>query len=260
MKPLIVISCGVGNDSIALLMEARHRHIRPDLIIFADTGSEHPRTYQYIEAHLRPWLETIGFPALDVVRWIRKVGGHIPLHEYYLARAELPSVAYGFAGCSDKWKRQPIDKFVRHHPLVKVAQDEGRPVERWIGFNADEGHRLSGNDKDDGYLWRAPLSEWDIGRKEVLSIIDASDLPRPGKSSCFTCPRMRPGEVRDLARDHPDHLAIALQIEDAAKPSLHTKKGLGGRFAWRDLLKQPQLLDSVSADDPLFEMPCMCAT
>ncbi len=252
---MIVISCGIGNDSIALLIEAHKRSIRPDLIVFADTGSEHPRTYEYIPA-LQKWLASVGFPDLTIVRWIRRTGVHLPLHQMCVERSELPSAAYGFAGCSSKFKRQPIDKHVKHHPDVVAAFAKGEPVERWIGFNADEQHRLSGNLKADGYTWRAPLVEWDIGRAEVRQLINCSPLPLPGKSSCWLCPHMKPAEVRDLKREYPELYNQALAIEAAA--DLHTLKGLGRQWAWAEVEKQQLMFETINIDAE--DMPCMCAT
>jgi len=39
---------GLGVASTAMLVEFVHRGIRPDLILFADTGGEKPGTYQYL--------------------------------------------------------------------------------------------------------------------------------------------------------------------------------------------------------------------
>ena len=252
---MIIVSCGIGNDSIALLIEAQRRNIRPDAIIFANTGSEHPRTIAYIET-LNAWLKSVAFPLLTVVRWIRRDGSHTPLHEVCEARKELPSQAYGYAGCSDKWKRQPIDRWVRRHPEVIDTLQAGGVVERWIGFNADEHHRFAGNRKDDVYLWRAPLVEWDIGRDEVRQIIRCSALPLPGKSACWLCPNMRAGEVRDLQREHPGLFRRALAIERNA--DLVSIRGLGRRWSWAELVQQPELFDTRSHDTA--DMPCMCAT
>ena len=42
----LVVAYGLGVDSTAMLVEFAHRGIRPDLILFADTGGEKPETYQ----------------------------------------------------------------------------------------------------------------------------------------------------------------------------------------------------------------------
>jgi 3'-phosphoadenosine 5'-phosphosulfate sulfotransferase (PAPS reductase)/FAD synthetase len=46
-SPLIV-AYGLGVDRTAMLIEFARRSIRPDLILFADTGGEKPETYAYL--------------------------------------------------------------------------------------------------------------------------------------------------------------------------------------------------------------------
>ncbi|WP_291333094.1 hypothetical protein [Desulfovibrio sp.] len=48
-KPPLVVSYGMGVDSTALLVEMHNRGIRPDLILFADVGSEKHSTYAYLD-------------------------------------------------------------------------------------------------------------------------------------------------------------------------------------------------------------------
>src|SRR3984885_8980269 len=57
----LVVAYGLGVDSTAMLIEFAMRGIRPDLILFADTGGEKPETYQYLKI-IRPYLARVGFP------------------------------------------------------------------------------------------------------------------------------------------------------------------------------------------------------
>lgn len=43
----LIVAYGLGVDSTAMLVEFVKRGIRPDLILFADTGGEKPVTHQY---------------------------------------------------------------------------------------------------------------------------------------------------------------------------------------------------------------------
>jgi hypothetical protein len=45
--PPLVLSYGMGVDSTAVLIGWRRLGRRPDLIMFADVGSEHDSTYRY---------------------------------------------------------------------------------------------------------------------------------------------------------------------------------------------------------------------
>jgi hypothetical protein len=57
----LIIADGMGVDSTAMLLVLKACAIRPDLILFADTGGEKPETYRYIELR-RAWLAASGFP------------------------------------------------------------------------------------------------------------------------------------------------------------------------------------------------------
>ena len=259
---MIVVSYGMGTDSTAVLAEAHHRGIVPKLIAWADTGSEHPRTYAYL-AVIQKWLASVGFPPVTVTRWVRKrgpnAGRFIPLHQQCEDRRELPSAAYGYAGCSGKWKRQPLDRLIDNHPDVKAAMARGEVVERWVGYNVDEEHRLHRlHDREDAYTWRAPLVEWDIDRSQARKSIQCAGLPLPGKSACWLCPHSKPAEVRALQQLHPELYQRALQIE--ANAELTTVKGLGRAWSWAELSQQGALFDVDLVDLIADDLPCSCAS
>ncbi|QDU97641.1 hypothetical protein Pla8534_54920 [Lignipirellula cremea] len=44
-KPPLVVAYGLGVDSTAMLIGLQRRGVRPDLILFANTGGEKPETY-----------------------------------------------------------------------------------------------------------------------------------------------------------------------------------------------------------------------
>src|SRR5579859_5675163 len=115
MKTPLVVCCGVGRDSIAALIGMWRRGIRPDLILFADTGGERDSTYDFILT-LNNWLRSIGWPTLTIVRYQPKNFKHWPpyhsLEENCLTNSTLPSIAYGFHSCSSKWKIDPQNRFL----------------------------------------------------------------------------------------------------------------------------------------------------
>jgi hypothetical protein len=61
----------MGVDSTAALVGLWRDGIRPDLILFADTGNEKQETYDYLPV-IQGWLEAVGFPRVDVVRKVVK--------------------------------------------------------------------------------------------------------------------------------------------------------------------------------------------
>ena len=57
-----IVSFGGGTNSAALLIGLYKHKIPMDLITFADTGAEHPHTYQFIEI-INQWLAEHGIPS-----------------------------------------------------------------------------------------------------------------------------------------------------------------------------------------------------
>ena len=107
----LVVAYGLGVDSTAMLIEFVRRGIRPDSILFADTGGEKPETYQYMNV-IQPYLRRVGFPPVVTVRYKPKRAVYHTLEAQCLHTGTLPSLAYGGKSCSLKYKRAPQDKFI----------------------------------------------------------------------------------------------------------------------------------------------------
>lgn len=238
-----VVAYGGGVNSTALLVGLHERGERPDAIVFADTGGERPETYKHLDA-VRDWCRKVGFPDLVTVRATYQ--GEVETLEGNCHRiGALPSLAYGFKKCSQKFKHAPSDKWCRN------AFPKGDIV-KLIGFDTDESHRADrAPARRDRFVFRYPLLEWGWSRADCVTAIKRSELEVPGKSSCFFCPAMTVREIRALPCDLK---ARALAIEDAAKPNLRPGGvvGLGRRFSWRTLL------ESDAAQGDLFTPPEAC--
>ena len=99
----LVVAYGLGVNSTALLVELVKRAVRPDLILFADTGGEKPATYAYLEV-IRPFLARHGLPDVTVVRYRPTRAAYHTLEQQCLHTGTLPSLAYGGRSCSVKYK------------------------------------------------------------------------------------------------------------------------------------------------------------
>src|ERR1700722_16317369 len=107
----LVVAYGLGVNSTAMLVEFACRKIRPDLILFADTGGEKPETYAYLRV-IRPFLSQVGFPDVPVVRYRPTRAVYHTLELQCLHTKTLPSLAYGGKSCSLKYKRSVQDDFI----------------------------------------------------------------------------------------------------------------------------------------------------
>jgi hypothetical protein len=245
----LVLSYGMGVDSTAVLVGWQSRGIRPDSILHAQVGNEHPETYEY-RPQLEEWLRAVGFPAITDVQYVvqRPRNGHYAtLEENCLVNATLPSLAFGRKGCSMKWKGEPLDRKARELHLEHIKA--GGTVLRAVGYDAGPCDSKRGGVESRGpWQWVYPLREWGWDRARCVAEIERAGLPVPPKSACWFCPSTKPAELLQLARRHPDLARRAVELEDRARPNLQKISGLWGRGtkgmrgaeakpgSWRDYL------------------------
>lgn len=249
-----IVSYGGGTNSTALLVGLRERGDRPDAITFANTGDEKPNTYAHIDA-VNEWCLRVGFPMIETLR------GDMPqqvidgtLERECLRLGKLPSKAYGFSSCSDKWKMEPQRRYNK-----RFAAENGIElceITRLIGFDADEHSRVErglamANKKPVKEAY--PLYEWGWGREECIETISRAGLPQPGKSACFFCPSSKKPELLELRERYPNLMARALEMERIAlagegPAEATTSKGLGRSFNWAAFLAQADDLAATEAD------------
>jgi hypothetical protein len=245
----VVVAYGGGTNSTALLVGMLERGERPDLILFADTGGEKPWTYTHT-ATVSDWCESVGFPRIETVRYANKAGQLITLYDKCISGKMLPSIAYGFKSCSEKWKRRPQDRYVSQWAPAHAAWAAGLKVVKLIGYDADEDRR-AGIAEDAQYTYRYPLILWGWDRDDCVAAIARAGLPQPGKSACFFCPNSTEAEIRALP---PELQEKAVAMEDNAE--LTTIAGLGRRFPWRDVIRSDKAQGRFDFGTP--EMPCGC--
>jgi hypothetical protein len=265
----LAVAYGLGVDSTAMLVEFALRGVRPDLILFADTGAEKPETYAYLPV-IQRYLADVGFPAVTTVQYERKWAPYRTLEQQCLHTGTLPSLACGGKSCSLKYKRTPQDRYIlsRYPPAEMVRR--GRRVVRAIGFEAGEerrtyAHVVKASGLDAGeerrltwarsepderkrqsreawldrhyFIYWYPLLEWGYDRERCKRVIASAGLPVPVKSACYFCPACKKSEIAWLRERHPEPLARALAIERNAQAKLTSVKGLGRSFSWAAYLR-----------------------
>ena len=127
-----IVSYGGGANSTALLVGLHQHRIPVDLILFADTGGEHPHTYAYLDI-MDCWLEEHGMPKITRVYKTTRDGRRLTLEDECLKSGTLPSIAYGFKRCSLKHKIGPQEKFCNNYPPCREVWASGKKVVKFIG-------------------------------------------------------------------------------------------------------------------------------
>lgn len=237
----IVVSYGGGTNSTAMLIAMALKGIKPDLILFADTGGELPETYEWVNT-FSDWLESQGFPGVEWVKYSqagtsRQKFTYSTLEEECLVKSLLPAKAYGSSNCSMKWKIQPVQKRTKLYCKDKNIKSMPRQL---VGIHTGEMSRLldkTGKMRDlvwEGIRQEYPLVEWGLNQENCNALIKSVGLPVPSKSSCFFCPNRKISEIIELKEKHPDLYQRAIYIEQNAE--LYSLKGLGRtKYAWSEI-------------------------
>jgi 3'-phosphoadenosine 5'-phosphosulfate sulfotransferase (PAPS reductase)/FAD synthetase len=255
----LAVSFGGGTNSTAMLCGMRDRGIRPDVIIFADTGGELPHTYEHVAlmaAQVQVWWGL----TLHTVTMTRQ-GKPITLEQDCLNKGLLPSISYGRRSCSQRSKHEPMEKL-----LVKLAKAAGvTEIRKAIGYDAGERGR-GRNAPVSAKLSKCiretywyPLREWGWSRTECTEAIERHGITQPGKSSCFFCAANKRSEVIRMQEEHPRHLARALAMEEKAQARHRSLIGLGGqRNLWANWLSNEASQGKFTLDLEPVHLPCGC--
>lgn len=257
MRSPLLVSYGGGVNSTAMLV-GLSRTSQVDAILFADTGGERPETYQYV-ATVSAWAVANGLPPIQTIR--TRVSDALPyttLEGECLTRGQLPSLAYGWHKCAEKWKVRAQIQFAKHWSVAQECWKAGGVVRKAVGFHAGETRRVKPHIIDAGYEKIYPLIEWGWYQEDCLRVIAEAGLPPPSKSACFFCPASTKAQVRELARTAPDLFQRALAIEDAALAAGNLKvvKGLGRHWTWREVAAADE--QACAAFRDTTETPCGC--
>jgi hypothetical protein len=230
----VVFSFGGGVDSTGMLFEFDRRGFMPDILIFADTGGERPDIYAHIKK-LNKWLFDKWGKEIIIVRQKET------LYDECIRRETLPALALGFHTCSQKHKIRPIANWLRkngHTNIIKIIGYDANEYDRARkGLTSVENGKNTEEYSINLKLW-FPLIEWNKSRKDLKKEINEIGFCA-SKSSCFFCPAMGEGEVRQLKEYYPDLYEKAIALEKGAK--LNNTKGLGRSWNWGKKMNQGEL-------------------
>jgi hypothetical protein len=244
-RPALMVADGMGVDSTAMLVHLHQRGIRPQAVLHADTGDEHPETVRYREERRR-WLAAVGFPELTIVKRRPSEQGnrkrrdgktnvtYSTLGQNCIENATLPGLAFGFKSCSVKWKIEPQNAWTKHWEPARRTWGHGQRIVKLIGYDAGpkDSRRAHELGSDNEYTYVYPLRELGWDRERCILEILRAGVKLPRKSACIYCPASQTWEIAELVRDQPAQADYIVLLEDTARPGLLTTEGL-----WRTTVK-----------------------
>ena len=200
-----ILAFGVGVQTCAMLFKFYNDY---DYFIFSDTGDEKPETYDYLEKYVMPFVYEHGLSAKFIVV---KNGKYLSLYDYCMIHKQIPM--RNFRWCTDKFKRQPINKYCKILGATKKA-----PIIKCLGISLDESQRVnefSANGQEPKYIkLEYPLLDLKLTRKDCENIILEAGYPVPVKSGCWYCPYAKKEEFRRLKIDRPDLFEKIIIMEE----------------------------------------------
>ena len=227
-------SFGAGVQSTAVLVLQAEGRLPEDYdeFVFADTGDEHPATYDYLENVHRPFAADHGIEIVTVKRTWRDGSQYSILEHIDRLKTAIPIPAYMDSGkpwrrhCTVDWKVHVLEKHMRENG---ATVDE--PALCGMGISLDEIHRV----RDSPVPFKVnhyPLVDLMITRAGCFAIVKRAGLPTPPRSACYYCPFHSTDHWRDLREEHPGLFARAVELETELSRRAETHLGTGVRL-WR---------------------------
>lgn len=234
-----IISVSGGKDSTALLLLAIEAGAENMQAVFADTGNEHPQTYEYLSYLEQATGVTIRRVVADFTRQIARKRLFVdtkwreqgisesiiadalsvlqptgnPFLDLCVWKGRFPSSQAAF--CSEELKRLPITTQVQD-PLLSVGDD----VVSWQGIRSDESLRRSlltmrehkSTHASGAELWNyRPILSWNVA--QVFAMHRKHGIrPNPlyaqgmGRVGCMPCINCRKDELLEISQRFPDQV------------------------------------------------------
>ena len=249
--PAVLVSVSGGKDSTATLLLALERLPKERIFpAFADTGHEHPLTYEYLDYlqretglafkrlradftsewwHRRDFVRDFwpqkGVPA-DIVARVMAVMERGPTGNPFLdlcvIKAKFPSRRSQF--CTQHLKRYPLDAYA-----IELMGKHG-VIENWQGVRADESeNRKNLPEREaaaEGWTIVRPVLRWtaaDVFAQHRKHGIKPNPLYKQGMNrvGCFPCINVSKGELWNISERYPEHIARVREwealVSDASK-------------------------------------------
>lgn len=274
---LTVLSYGAGQDSTAILFmmihdeSFRNKYLKGQfIVIFADTGNEHPHTYRYLEyvrsvckQHKIEFYHLSPADGYHSDSWSAGLDGHYARYQVIMSKAMRSK------SCTHGLKINPIynflSEYVNEHflhgmsqPLRKIALKDyairyGK-INVLLGISAEEAGRRIKEYTGDKWMQISvrklyPLADIEMTRKNCQDKITELGYEVPFPSNCIMCPFASKKEILWLYRTMPGELERWYQYEQAklnkfaqqqADRGKNNHTVWGGSKSLKDILKEAE--------------------
>lgn len=243
--PLRILSLGAGVQSSTIALMAARRDIDTfDAAIFADTGWEPRKVYEWLD-----WLEEqLPFPVIRASRPGPDLGqlsmsvarGDLPRQGSSLPPWFVPGPSQLPKHCSKEFKTRVVGREIRSMLGLEPGQrgPRAKVVESALGISLDEIQRMK--ESEQPFVENVfPLIELRMKRTDCLRWMGERQYPRPPKSSCIFCPYRTIAQWRDMRDCEPEDWEAAVAFDRAIRP------GYAGLDGEAFLHRQMKPLDQV---------------
>jgi len=253
MIRVLSLGAGVQSSTLALMASTGALGYQVDAAIFADTGSEPRKVYEWLD-----WLETqLTFPVHRVS------AGNLRDDLLSLEPGRVASIPAftAFSGsvgmtrrqCTREYKIEPLQRKARELCGLAPGQRGPRDVvlaEQLIGISLDEIGRM----KDSGKPYiqnRWPLIELRMTRQHCLDWMLARGYPKPAKSACTFCPYHDDAMWRDMKINDPESWNSAVEVDRALRGDapVRAARGMDADIYLHRSCKPLEEVDLRSAED-----------
>lgn len=240
-----LVSISGGKDSTATLLVALERHPKDEVrAVFADTGNEHPMTYEYVRYlgdrldlpivwlkrdftdwwwrrrdYIRDKWPDKGVPADAIARALavfEKGPTGNPYLDLCMIKGRFPSRMAQF--CTQFLKTEPLNEYALE--LVDAGEDD---LESWQGVRADESPsraRLAEREDKGEFITYRPILSWNVEQvfaQHAKHGIEPNPLYKLGMSrvGCMPCINVNKDELLEIAARFPEQLERIAEWEAA---------------------------------------------
>lgn len=230
MRPWVTalaFSAGTGSAAV-LWMVLRGELERPKnfIVLNADPGMENRDTYTYV-AMMERECQAAEIPFLRVKRdlyaelmALKSSGAtRFDTPPFWTRNRETGKKGRLMQKCTKTFKIAEMDRALRlwMEDNLGVPRNNQRlgsdAVSRWIGFTADEWHRVK-EDRKDFEFCAYPLIEMGIHRNDLPKWYADRSIPMPPRSVCNACFANDVEQFREMANERPEDFEQACRVDD----------------------------------------------